>query len=97
MILILCLLYWAIYKAFYKEDIDSFFGEQFKKSHQNLKKIILQSHVGDLDQRKYSKFSYYYTGLAAVCSTKEAITASLVENFKKNQENTTCVYFAVVI
>ena len=89
MILILCLLYWPIYKAFYKEDIDSFFGEQFKKSHQNLKKIILQSYVGDLDQRKYAKFSYYYTGLGAVCSTKEAIT--------ENQENTTCVYFAVVM
>ena len=29
-----------MYRAFYKEAIDSFFGEQFKKSYENLKKII---------------------------------------------------------
>ena len=74
-----------------------------KKNHENLKKIIFQSRVSDLDQIKYSKFFYYYTGLGAGCSTEEAITASFVEHFKENQdikenrENTTCVYFAVVI
>ena len=73
------------------------FGEQFNKSHENLKKIIFQSHVSDLDQNKYSKFSYCYTDLGAGCSTKEAITASFVEHFKENEANTTCVYFAVVI
>ena len=62
-----------------------------------LKKIIFQSHVSDLDQKRFSKFSYCHTGLGAGCSTKEAITASFVEHFKENQENTTCVYFAVVI
>ena len=40
-----------MYRAFYKEAIGSFFGEQFKKSHENLKKIIFQSHVSDLDQK----------------------------------------------
>ena len=45
----------------------------------------------------YSKLSYYSAGLGAGCSTKEAITASFVEHFKENQENTTCVYSAVVI
>ena len=39
-----------MHRVFYKEGIDSFFGEQFKKSHENLKKIIFQSHVSDLDQ-----------------------------------------------
>ena len=71
--------------------------EQFKKSHENLKRIIFQSHVSDLDQKKYSKFSYCYPGPGAECSTKEAITVSIVEYFKENQEITTCVYFAVVI
>ena len=67
----------------------AFFGEQFKKSHENLKKIIFQSHVSDLDKNKKSKFYYCYIGLA--------ITASFVEHFNENQENTLCVYFAVVI
>ena len=35
--------------------------------------------------------------LGAGCSTKEAITASFVEHYKENHENTTCVYFVVVI
>ena len=48
-----------------------------------------------IKKNKYSKFSYCYAGLGAGCSTKEAITASFVENFKENQENTTQVYFAV--
>ena len=73
------------------------FWDQFKKSHENLTKIIFQSYVSDLDQKVCSKFSNCYAGLIAGCSTKEAIKASLVEHFKENQENTTCVYFAVVI
>ena len=44
--------------------------------------------------KKYSKFSYWYTGQGAGCSTKEAKTASFVKHFK---ENLTVVYFAVVI
>ena len=67
----------------------AFFGEQFKKSHENLKKIIFQSHVSDLDKNKKSKFYYCYIGLA--------ISASFVEHFHENQENTLCVYFAVVV
>ena len=67
----------------------AFFGEQFKKSHENLKKIILQSHVSDLDKNKRSKFYYCYTG--------QAISASFVEHFYEIQQNTLCVYFAVVI
>ena len=86
-----------MYRAFYKKAIDSFFEEQFKKSHENLKEIIFQSHVSDLDRKKYSKFSHCYTGLGASCSPKEAITASFVEHFNENQENTICVYFVVVI
>ena len=86
-----------MYRPFCKEAIDSFFGEQFKKSHVNLKKIIFLSYVSDRHQKKYSKFSYYYARLGAGCSTKKAITASFVEHFKENQENTTCVYFAVII
>ena len=50
-----------------------------------------------LIKKKYSTFSYCYTGQGAGCSTKEAITASFVEHFNENQENTRCVYFAVVI
>ena len=50
--------------------------------------ILIQKNI-------YSKFYYCYTGLGAGCSTKEAITASFVENFKENRENTTQVYFAV--
>ena len=46
------------------------------KSHQKLKKIIFQ-------KKNYSKFSYCYTGLGAGCSTKQAITASFVEEIKK--------------
>ena len=76
-----------MYSAFYKEAIDNSFGEQFKKSYENLQRIIFQSHVSDLDHEKYSKFSYCYTGLGAECSTKEAITAYFVEqtrnSFKK--------------
>ena len=60
-------------------------------------KIIFQSHVSNLDQKKYSKFSYCYTGLGAGYSTKEAITASFVEHFNENQGNTLCASFAVVI
>ena len=71
--------------------------EQFKKSHENLKRIIFQSHVSDLHQKKYSKLSYCYVGLGAECSTKEEITAYFIEHFKENQENTICVYFAGVI
>ena len=86
-----------MYRAFYKKAIDSFFEEQFKKSHENLKEIIFQSHVSDLDRKKYSKFSHCYTGLGASCSPKEAITASFVEHFNENQENTICVYLVVII
>ena len=67
----------------------AFFGEQFKKSHENLKKIIFQSYVSDLDKNKNSKFYYCYIG--------RAISASFVEHFYENQENTLCVYSAVVI
>ena len=87
MILILCSLYWPMYRAFYKEAIDSFFGEQFKKSHENLRTIIFQFHVSDLDWKKYSKFFYCYTGLGAGCSTKEAIATSLEKHFNENQGN----------
>ena len=87
-----------MYRAFYKEAIGSFFWiEQFKKSHESLKKIIFWSHGSHLDQEKHSKFSYCYTDLGAGCSTKEAITASLAEDFNENQENTFCVYLVVVI
>ena len=72
------------------------FGQQFMKSHDNFNKIIFQSHVSNLDQKRYSKFSDCYTGLGAGCPRKEGVTASFVEHFKENQENTTCVYFAVV-
>ena len=75
----------------------AFFGEQFKKSHENLKKTIFQSPVSDLDPKNYSEFSYCYTGLGAGCSTKEAITASFVEHFNENQEVTMCFYFPVLI
>ena len=46
------------------------FGGQFKKSHEKLKRIFFQSHVNDLDQSKYSKFSYCYTGLSAKSQQK---------------------------
>ena len=72
-----------------KKQLLASFGQQFKKSHENLKKIIFQSHVSDLDKNKKSKFYYCYIGLA--------ISASFVEHFHENQENTLCVYFAVVI
>ena len=71
-----------------KKQLIAFFGEQFKKSHENLKKIIFQSHVSDLDPKNHSNFSYCYTGQGAGYSTKEAITASFVEQFNENQENT---------
>ena len=58
--------------AFYKEPI-ACFGEQFKKSHENVKTIIFQSHVSHLNQKRHSKFSYYFTGLGAGCSTNDAI------------------------
>ena len=73
------------------------FGEKLLKSHENRNKIIFQSHVSDLDQKKCSKFFYCYTGLGAGCSKKEAITASFVEQFKESQENAIWVYFVVVI
>ena len=72
-----------------EKQLIAFFGEKIKKSHKNLKKIISQSHVSDLDKNKKSKFYYYYIGLA--------ISASLVQYFYENQENTLCVYFAVII
>ena len=59
-------------RAFYKEPI-ACFGEQFKKSHENVKSIIFQSLVSNLDQKRYSKFSYYFTGLGAGYSTNDAI------------------------
>ena len=34
-----------------KKQLITSFGEQFKKSHENLTKIIFQSHVSDLDQK----------------------------------------------
>ena len=64
-----------MYRAFYKEAIDS---------------LISQSRISDLDE-KNSKFFYFYAGLGAGYSTKEAITVSFVEYFKENQENTICV------
>ena len=94
MILILCLLYWPGRSI--KKQLIASFGEQFKKSRENLKIIIFQSHVSDLDPKKYN-FYYWYTDLGAGCSTKEIITASSVEHFKESQENTICAYFAVVI
>ena len=60
-------------------------------------KIVFQSHVSNLDQKNYSKFSYCYTGLGAGNSTKEAIIASFVKHFNENQGNTICASFAVVI
>ena len=54
-----------------KKQLIVSFGQQFKKSHENLKKIIFQSHVSDLDKKTYSKFSYCYTGLGARCSSKK--------------------------
>ena len=78
-----------------KKQLVVSFGEQFKKSHENLQRIIFQSHVSDLDQKKYSKFSYCYTGLGTGHSTKEVIEASFVEHFKENQENTISVYFGI--
>ena len=45
-----------MYRAFYEEAIDSFFGEQFKKYHENLKKIIFRSHVSDLHQKNILNF-----------------------------------------
>ena len=72
-----------MYRAFYKKAIDSFFEEQFKKSHENLKEIIFQSHVSDLDQKRYSKFSYCHSGLGRGYSTKKVITAFFLEYFKK--------------
>ena len=84
------------YRAFYKEAINNFFWRAIKKSHEDLKKIF-QSHVSDLDQKKERfKFPYCYTGLGAGWYTKEAII-SFVEHFKEKQENTLCIYFAVVI
>ena len=70
-----------------KKQLIAFFGKQFKKSHE--KKIIFQSHISDFDKNKKSNFYYCYIGLA--------ITASFVEHFHENQENTLCTYFAVVI
>ena len=73
-----------------KKQLIVSFGEQFKKSHENLKKIIFQPRVSDLDQKKCSKYCCCYTGL-------DAITTSFVEHFKENQENITCVYLALII
>ena len=64
-----------------------------KKAIKTLRKSFLRKSWS----KKYSKFSYCYTGLGAGCSTKEAITASFVEHFNENEGNTICVYFAVVI
>ena len=75
-----------------KNQLIASFGEQFKKSHENLK--IIFSLMLVILIKKYSKFSYCYTGQGAGCSTKEAKTASFVKHFK---ENLTVVYFAVVI
>ena len=72
-----------------KKQLIAFIWEQLKKSHENLKKIIFQSHVSGLDKNEKYKFYYCYIGLA--------ITASFVEHFNENQENTICVYFVVVI
>ena len=44
-----------------------------KESRENIKSIIFQSHVSKSDQKKYSNFSYWYTGLDAGCSMKVAI------------------------
>ena len=97
MILILCLLYDLCTGRSIKKQLIASFGEQFKKSHENLKIIIFQSHVSDLDPKKYNFYYWYTTDLGAGCSTKETITASSVEHFKESQENTICAYFAVVI
>ena len=71
-----------------KKQLLASFGQQFKKSHENLKKIIFQSHVSDLDKKTYSKSSYCYTGLGARCSSKKTITASFEKHFKENQAST---------
>ena len=70
-----------------KKQLIVSFGQQFKKSHENLKKIIFQSHVSDLDKKTYSKFSYCYTGLGARCSSKKK-QLQLEEHFKENQAST---------
>ena len=69
-----------------KKHLIAYFEEKFKKNHEKIKGITFQPHVSNIDQKKYSKFSYCFAGLSAGCSTK-----------KENQENTTWVYFAVVI
>ena len=84
MILILGLLYWPS------------FVEHLKKSHENIKSIILQSHVSNLDQKKNSKFSYCYTGLGAGSSVKEVTDSFFRRAFKKIKKIQS-VYFAVVI
>ena len=65
-----------MYRPLKKQLITSF-QEQFKKSHENLKIIISQSHINDLDQKSYPKF-------CAGCFTKKVITASFVQHFKEN-------------
>ena len=39
-----------------KMQLIAFFGEQFQKSHENLKKIIFQSHVSDHDKKNILNF-----------------------------------------
>ena len=48
-----------------------------------LRASFFQSHVSKLDQKKYSKFFYCYTGVDAGCSTKEATDSSFRRVLKK--------------
>ena len=66
--------YWPTYKVLNDRSKRSLLlKDNLKESHDNIKGINFQSHVGKFDQRKYSTVSYCYIGLGGGCSTKEAI------------------------
>ena len=58
-----------------------------------LRASFFQSHVSDIDQNKNSAF-FCCTGIGAGCSTKKTISSFFRrKHFRKNYENTICVYF----
>ena len=66
-----------------KKQLIASFGQQFKKSHENPKKIIFQTHVKDHDKKRFSKFSYCYTGLGSSLSSKKQLQLLSMSTLRK--------------
>ena len=76
-------MYMALYKSHGKP----------RKAMKTLRASFFQSHFSKVDQNKNSTFFIAALVLVEGALRRKQLTASFVEHFRKNYENTICVYF----